>query len=292
MCPPPAVPSHAVKRGLILLIVMLAACGSEPSATTLVDGTSGQITTTADRGEAPPGIAARVLEVFDGDSMRVLIDGNEDELRLLGINAPEPEECFADEARIMLAAAADADIVIVGDERDQFGRIVAFAFAGATNLNQWMLAEGGAIAMSMQHELLPDFVAAEQDAVLRGVGLWAVGVCATTSGAFIFEVEFDAPGRDEENPNGEFVVLGNSGAPADLTGWILRDESSTHRFEFPPGTTIDDGGYLVVRSGCGTSTTEELYWCEQGAVWNNTGDTAILIDGSGAYVSHVRYLGD
>ncbi len=271
---------------------MLAACGSEPSVTTLAEGTSGQTTTTADRSESPPGTAAQVLEVFDGDSLRVLIDGNEDELRLLGINASEPEECFADEARDMLAGAAGADIVIVGAERDQFGRLVGYAFAGATNLNQWMVAEGGAIAMSSQHVLLPDFIAAEQDAVLRGVGLWAVGVCVTTSGVFIFEVEFDAPGRDEENPNGEFVVLGNQGAAADLTGWILRDESSSHRFEFPAGTTIEEGGYLMIRSGCGTSTPEELYWCEQGAVWNNTGDTAILIDASGAHVSRMRYFSD
>ena len=248
-----------MKRGLVLLIAMLAACGSEPSATTVSqDGISARTTTTqVDRGEAPPGTAARVLEVLDGDSMRVLIEGTEDEIRLLGINAPEPEECFADEARAMLAEATGDDIVIVGDERDQFGRIVAYAFAGSTNLNQWMLTEGGAIAMSSQHELLPDFIAAEQDAVVRGTGLWSIGVCATTSGVFIFEVEFDAPGRDEENLNGEFVVLGNEGDSADLTGWILRDESSSHRFEFPSGTTIEDGGYLVIRSGCGTNTTEE-----------------------------------
>lgn len=284
----------------IAVVALLAACGTEPSGdATATAGAAATAPVTTDSatttpGEAPPGAPAEVVMVLDGDSLRVLVAGREDELRLLGINAPEPGECFADEARSLLAVAAGDSIVIVGDDRDQFGRIVGYAYAGATNLNQWMLAQGGAIAMSSDHELRPDFIAAEQDAVLRGIGLWVSGVCAVTEGSavFIFEVEFDAPGRDDENPNGEFVVLGNEGEPADLTGWILRDESSSHRYPFPEGTTIDNGAFLVIRSGCGTDTAEDLYWCEPGSVWNNTGDTAILVDDSGAYVSRVRYLGD
>lgn len=287
---------------VIAASALLAACGTEASgggapatnASTSPVTTGGATTTPIGGGEAPPGVTAEVVSVLDGDSMRVLVSGREDELRLLGINAPEPAECFADEARSLLAVAAGEPIVIVGDDRDQFGRIVGYAYRGATNLNQWMLAQGGAIAMSTDHELFSDFIAAEQDAVLRGVGLWAPGVCTVAGGSavFIFEVEFDAPGRDDENPNAEFVVLGNDGEAVDLTGWILRDESSSHRYEFPNDTTIGSGAFLIIRSGCGADTIEELYWCEPGSVWNNTGDTAILVDESGAFVSRFRYHGD
>ncbi len=36
---------------------------------------------------------------------------------------------------------------------------------------------------------------------------------------------------------------------------------------------------MNVRSGCGTDTATDLYWCNSGsAVWNNDGDTAFLFD--------------
>src|SRR3990172_3510746 len=183
-----------VKRMVIAASALLAPCGTAAAgagapatnASTSPVTPGGATTTPIGGGEAPPGLTAEVVSVLDGDSMRVLVSGREDELRLLGINAPEPTECFADEARSLLAVAAGEPIVIVGDGRDQFGRIVGYAYRGATNLNQWMLAQGGAIAMSTDHELFSDFIAAEQDAVLRGVGLWAPGVCTVAGGSAVF----------------------------------------------------------------------------------------------------------
>lgn len=265
------------------------------SAVTTSPVTTSAVTTSpVGEGVSPPGVPATVVAALDGDSIAVVVAGQEDELRLLGINAPEPGECFADEARALLGAAAGDTIVIVGDGRDQFGRMLGYAYRGADNLNQWMLAEGGALATTPEHDLLPDFLAAEQEAVLRGIGMWADGVCisAAPSDVSIYEVEFDAPGRDDENPNGEYVIIGNEGAATNLTGWVLRDESSAHRYTFPDGTVLGSGGFLVIRSGCGTDTAEDLYWCAEGSVWNNDGDTAILIDTDGIYVSRLRYLGD
>lgn len=37
--------------------------------------------------------------------------------------------------------------------------------------------------------------------------------------------------------------------------------------------------------GCGTGTTTDLHWCDTGsAVWNNSGDTAFLLDPAGNVV--------
>jgi len=296
-----------VKRLVLAILLAVGACStgssspttSPPAATTSAVTTS-PVTTSAvttspvGGGEAPPGTTAQVAAVLDGDSIAVVVSGREDELRLLGINAPEPGECFADEARTLLGTAAGDTIVVVGDGRDQFGRILGYAYRGADNLNQWMLAEGGALATTPEHDLLPDFLAAEQEAVLRGIGMWADGICASAaaSSVSIYEVEFDAPGRDDENPNGEYAIIGNAGDPTNLTGWVLRDESSAHRYTFPDGTVLGPGEFLVVRSGCGDDTAEYLYWCAGGSVWNNDGDTAILIDPDGTYVSRLRYFGD
>src|SRR3990172_9431258 len=135
--------------------------------------------------------------------------------------------------------------------------------------------------------------AAEQDATLRGIGLWAPAACGSVTAertVAIWTVEADAPGRDDENPNGEYVVLGNSGDTVDLTGWVLRDESSVHRYPFPDGFEIGPGAFVDIRSACGADTPTELYWCAGGSVGNKAGDTAFLLDANGTFVSRFRYI--
>jgi hypothetical protein len=85
------------------------------------------------------------------------------------------------------------------------------------------------------------------------------------------------------------VEVQSSGAVAvDLTGWGVRDESSSHRFSFPTGFTLDAGARVRIRSGCGTDAADELFWCTSGsAIWNNDGDTAFLVDPSGNIVDRV-----
>ncbi|MBA2282415.1 MAG: lamin tail domain-containing protein, partial [Acidimicrobiia bacterium] len=113
---------------------------------------------------------------------------------------------------------------------------------------------------------------------------------AATAGAAAVEVadlRLDAAGPDAENLNDEWVELRNTGAVAvDLTGWRVRDESSSHRFAFPAGFTLEAGAAVRVRSGCGPDTASDLFWCVSGsAVWNNDGDTAFLLDPSGNVVA-------
>lgn len=292
---------------VLLVLAVVAACGADgvattdapTAATTSPVGTSpittSPVTTTPiGDGTAPSGDTATVITVLDGDSLRVSLAGTEQEVRLLGINAPERDECFADEARTLLGGAAGGTVTLVGGATDQFGRRLAHVYAGSTDLGGWLIAQGAAIAMSEDHDLRPDYLAAEQEAALRGVGMWAPDACgpAPDPGPFVYEIEFDAPGRDDENPNGEYVVIGNEGAAADMTGWSLRDESSAHRYRFPDGFGLDTGALVLVRSGCGADSPSELFWCADGTVWNNDGDTALLLGPDGSVVSRLRYVGD
>jgi hypothetical protein len=43
------------------------------------------------------------------------------------------------------------------------------------------------------------------------------------------------------------------------------------------------------RSSWGTDTATELYWCNNSEVWNNDGDTAVLLDPSGNIVDSRSY---
>lgn len=233
--------------------------------------------------------------MLDGDSLRVVLDGVSTEVRLLGINAPERDECWADAARDALHTMTDgALLTIVGSERDQFGRVLAYVYSVDVNLNLELVSAGHALVVASDHDLLPEFLAAEDDAVRLDRGLWAPDACgpALDHGVRIWVIEPDAPGRDDTNPNGEFVAITNEGDDIDLTGWMLRDESSVHRYTFPDGFVLERGSIITVRSGCGTDQPPDLYWCAETTVWTNSGDTVLLLEPSGAIADRERYFGD
>lgn len=65
-----------------------------------------------------------------------------------------------------------------------------------------------------------------------------------------------------------------------MTGWYLRDNYGWG-YTFPQ-FTLAPRATVRVRTGCGTNSTADLYWCKDGtAVWNNDGDTVFLFDAEG-----------
>ncbi|MFC4359096.1 lamin tail domain-containing protein [Halobium salinum] len=96
-------------------------------------------------------------------------------------------------------------------------------------------------------------------------------------------------GDDRERLTEETVTLRNAGdAPVDLSGWTLRDEAG-HEYRFPDGTVLAPGTTVTVHTGSGTDTDSELYWDADGPVWNNDGDTVVLINADGDRVLTERY---
>jgi len=87
--------------------------------------------------------------VSDGDTIH-LTDGRR--IRLLQIDAPEleREDCYAEDARLMLARLAPlgATVTLQPDRPlglyDRFGRVLAYVSAKGTNLNLRMVELGGA----------------------------------------------------------------------------------------------------------------------------------------------------
>lgn len=98
-------------------------------------------------------------------------------------------------------------------------------------------------------------------------------------------IEYNPPGDDVQ---GEYVRIENQGGRAQtMTSWTLRDVAN-HIFTFP-SFTLAAGGTVRVWTKSGTNTTTDLYWGSGAAIWNNTGDTAYLRDGSGALISEYTY---
>jgi endonuclease YncB( thermonuclease family) len=278
----------------VLLAGLLAACTAEDAGLTV---TAPETTvTTSPAAPTSAGTEAIVLEVFDGDTLLVSLDGAEEEVRLLGVNAPEQDECFGDRAREALSdlLAAGPLQLDIQDERDQYGRLLAYAHADGTFVNLSLVAAGFALAMHEDPPRLAEILEAGERAFAGGRGLWAADACGTPAAAALTlaDLQPNPPGPDEDDLNGEWALLQNlGGRGADLTGWVLRDESSANRYHFPAGTLLAPGGQVTVHTGCGRDTPDALYWCHDGPVWNNGGDTALLLDPQGNVAGRLGYSG-
>ncbi len=241
---------------------------------------------------------AEVVRVIDGDTFEATIDGVTTPVRLIGINAPEAGECWADEATATLSNVLGSGTLRLERDRtdtDRYGRLLRYAWAGDVLVNEVMVAEGAAIARRFEPDTAraERLEAAQASARDRRLGLWDPGACGRADeGRLEFSaIDADPPGDDTLDLNGESVTLTNVGLePVELGGWTVKDESSSHRYVFGPGTVVAPGASIVVRSGCGADTADEVFWCQTGsAIWNNRGDTAFLLDPSGNIAASRSY---
>jgi endonuclease YncB( thermonuclease family) len=128
-----------------------------------------------------------------------------------------------------------------------------------------------------------------EEAAARGQRLWNPETCAPGPEADLrLHVNWDAAGRDFDNPDGEWFDIVNRG-PRDvaLGGWWVRD-SALRRFTFPPGAAVRAGGSVRVRVGRGVATPLRFFWGLAEPVFENAsrdvrgiGDGGYLFDPDG-----------
>jgi len=286
---------------LLAALLALAGCGAATpeSETAPSSSTSESTTTTSASPEtdspAPTAAGARVVEVVDGDTISVELAGAQESVRLIGINAPERGECLSGEATERLrdlVAGKSVELVVDQTDRDQYGRLLRHVEVAGVDVGAELVRSGLALARDYPPDTTrsDEYAAAQRAAEDAGVGMWAADACGSASSTAVVVIDairFDADGDDNENLNDEWVRIANrSASPVDLTGWVLKDTSATHRYPFPSGFSLDPGASVTVRTGCGTNSPTDLHWCNQGsAVWNNGGDTAFLLDRAGNIVA-------
>jgi len=304
-------------KGITMLFAVLAfataACDSRPTpdvfdtstTTTTTQGPSEVSTTTPTLPPLEDQVVASVGSVTDGDTITVTIDGVQSDLRLLGINAPEVSECWGPESTALLTRILDGrDVLLVsGDEdTDAFGRLLRYVYLddpeGPIFVNAELVRMGYALGMSNGHEHESSFKTLEAAAFQSGLGMWGTFVCGDAEGVSadrpvvrVSEVVFDPSGPDNENLSEEYVTIVNEGyGRVSLSGWVLRDESSTNRLTFPSGTVLAPGDSVTVVTGCDGGPPDAIRWCNDG-VWSNQGDTVIVSDTLGNAVIRYAYTG-
>jgi endonuclease YncB( thermonuclease family) len=280
----------------LTLVLATSACGdaSEPAAPAMpeITATSPSLTPPL---RAPDGTEATLQYVFDGDSIEVEVDGRTEEVRLIGINAPEGDECFGDEAReALIGLLGEGDLVLVAgsdDDTDRYGRLLRYVYVDGDNINERTLTGGNAVALQSGHDYDSAFIEIGDLAASAGYGMWGADVCGppAPAGATIAEVLSNPPGPDDEVLDREYVTIANEGqARLDLAGWTLRDESSQNRYAFGD-VRLERGDHVTVRTGCGHDSGDTVFWCADRSVWSNGGDTAILQDRHGNVVDRWMY---
>ncbi len=295
---------------LLVALVALAGCGSAGSPA-------------APGPAAGDGVAATVVEVVDGDTVRVrLADGSTDTVRLLGVDTPEvhvandpadyegvPDTeagavCLRVEghdasAFVERRALGEPVRLVVdptADRRDRYGRLLAYVHLDGADLNRQLVARGYARVYDATFARSSDYYALEAAARAEGRGVWRCRTpgpgTATPAGdgpLRLVEVHADAAGDDRANLNDEYVVLENAGdSTLDLSGWVLADAAG-HAYAFPDGFALAPGERVSVHTGAGEDTATALYRGAAGPVWNNDGDTVIVRAPNGTVVLEASY---
>ena len=111
------------------------------------------------------------------------------------------------------------------------------------------------------------------------------------SSVYISATQFDAPGDDRQDLNGEWVRVSNRGdGPVLIAGWTLSDRTGAHPYVFPAVVLLPSAS-VTVFTGSGIMNDTALYWGQTAPVWGNSGDVAILRDGAGTIVDQKTEAG-
>lgn len=129
----------------------------------------------------------KVTRVVDGDTIKVLIQDKEDNVRLIGIDSPEilderrTTQCFGKQASDKAKEILTGKTIILESDptqknRDEYGRLLRYVFLNDLNFNKFMLSEGYAREYTFRdnsYQYQSEFVQAEKRAKENKIGLWA-----------------------------------------------------------------------------------------------------------------------
>ena len=161
----------------------------------LPDSTAAALSPLPGAGPRGPTLTGTVVRVVDGDTVRVLLQGQREDVsvRLIGIDTPEtvapgrPVECFGPQASEFARQVLDGATVLLEldpsqGETDRFGRLLAYVWlqTDPQSLTQFNLAAVRAgfarqVQFAAPYAWQDEFESAESQARADATGLW--GAC-------------------------------------------------------------------------------------------------------------------
>jgi micrococcal nuclease len=133
----------------------------------------------------------QVVRVVDGDTIEVRLDGQNQKVRLIGIDTPEvvdprqPVQCFGQEASRQAHQLLDGQTIELQadptqDNKDKYGRLLRYVYLpDHTLVNLLLIQEGYAHEYTYQIPYIyqAQFRQAEQQARQQQKGLWSPDTC-------------------------------------------------------------------------------------------------------------------
>jgi micrococcal nuclease len=135
-------------------------------------------------GDPPPRSAwAYVVRVVDGDTVEVLLDGSEEDVRYIGVDTPEtvkpgtPVQCFGPQASRFnhrLVERRRVRLVFDRERRDVYGRLLAYVYLGERFVNAELARRGLARTLTIppNDRFAGRFKRLQTAAARAGRGLW------------------------------------------------------------------------------------------------------------------------
>ncbi|HEU4705828.1 MAG TPA: thermonuclease family protein [Solirubrobacterales bacterium] len=142
-------------------------------------------------GDPPPRSAsAYVLRAVDGDTIEVLVDGDHEDVRYIGVDTPEtvkpgtPVQCFGPRAHrfnARLVTHRRVRLVFGVERRDVYGRLLAYVYLGRRMVNAELARRGLARTLTIppNDRFARRFKRLQTAAARAGKGLW--GACGSVS---------------------------------------------------------------------------------------------------------------
>jgi micrococcal nuclease len=219
--------------------------------------------------------AFSVSRVIDGDTLEL---SNGEKVRLLGVNAPEIEDYFGEDAKNFLARLVEGKAVSLETdyiERDEYGRKLAFLFLDGRNVNVEIVRNGLAHTFDLGKvsKYVNDLKEAESYARANQIGIWK-----RSNISCIKLLDLKTVGEEK-------VVLKNDcNFSIQLKNWSLEDESH-NLFKFP-SYTFKPNEIIEIYS---TNKTAKFSFKKNFQIWNKEGDSLFLRDSQGLLVLFYRY---
>jgi micrococcal nuclease len=136
--------------------------------------------------EVPASITAEVISVIDGDTILVKINGQQETVRYIGIDTPEPYRdgdpaCWSKEASARNKALVEGkEVTLVSDvdEKDRYDRLLRYVYVDGVFVNEVLLKEGHARTLVVQPNTrhADIFMHIQDEAQENNLGQWSA-VC-------------------------------------------------------------------------------------------------------------------
>ncbi|HSJ59452.1 MAG TPA: thermonuclease family protein [Anaerolineae bacterium] len=285
----------SIALALLIVVLLLAACSPAAFFSPEPD---------LSEEEQPAGrVRARVVDVVDGDTIKVTLDGETYTLRYIGIDTPEtvrpntPVEWMGPEASAANKALVLGETVYLEkdvSETDRYGRLLRYVYlADGTFVNGELVRQGYAYASTYPPDVKYQDLLSEmqREAVNAGRGLW--GPAPTPTGqpvAWLTGTPTPAPAGANilivtVDKRAEFVDIQNVGSTAqDLAGWVLLSEKGNQ--VCPLSGTIAPGATLRIWAMAQDSGQGGYNCGFDENIWNNSeSDPAVLYDAQGREVA-------